>query len=273
MTERTVLITGASSGIGRATAREFRSRGWAVFGTARAPQGIRDDDRIDGVAYLPLDFHDPATIEAMTKKVSSVDVLINNAGIGQAGAVEDVSVVADRKLFQTNVFGPLELTRAYLPAMRAANRGTIIFSGSLIAEFPVPFQSGYAASKLALSGYVQALRHELGPYGIRTVLVQPGYIRTGIAQKRVWIAPPESPYFNRSTTVQRRVDLEHDRAVDPSILARHLLRLSEHSGPLPPRTTVGVQAATLTVAKRFLSGYRIEKIIARRFGLTGASPS
>ena len=90
MTERTVLITGASSGIGRATAGEFHARGWTVFGTARAPRAIRDDERIDGVTYLPLDFHDPATIHAMTKILPSVDVLINNAGIGQAGAMEDV---------------------------------------------------------------------------------------------------------------------------------------------------------------------------------------
>jgi NAD(P)-dependent dehydrogenase (short-subunit alcohol dehydrogenase family) len=265
--QRTVLITGASSGIGRATAREFRARGWTVYGTARAPQAIRPCDRIDGVTYLPLDFHDPATIQAITKSLPRVDVLINNAGVGQAGAVEDVPLDAVRELFEVNVFGPLELTRAYLPAMRADHGGTIIFIGSLITEVRVPFQSSYAASKLALVGYVQSLRHELRPYGIRTVLVQPGYIRTGIAQKRPWIAPPESPYFTRSTTVKRKVDHEHDRAADPTILAHHLARLSEHAGPLPPRTSIGVPAAALTLATRFLPASRVESLIARRFGL------
>lgn len=265
--QRTVLITGASSGIGRATAREFHARGWTVFGTSRAPQVIGPSDRIDGVTYLPLDYHDPATIPAITKTLPRVDVLINNAGIGQAGAVEDVPVDAARELFEVNVFGPVELTRAYLPAMRADQGGTIIFIGSLITEVRVPFQSSYAASKLALVGYVQSLRHELRPYGIRTVLVEPGYIRTGIAQKRPWIAPPESPYFTRSTAVKRKVDHEHDRAADPTILARHLLRLSEHAGPLPPHTSIGVQAAALNLATRFLPASRVERLIARRFGL------
>ncbi|TDH56732.1 SDR family oxidoreductase [Mycobacterium eburneum] len=264
----TVLITGASSGIGRATAREFRARGWTVYGTARAPQAIPSCDRVDGVTYLPLDYHHPATIEAITHALPRVDVLVNNAGIGQAGAVEDVPVDAARELFETNVFGPLQLTRAYLRPMRAHRGGTIIFIGSLITQVRVPFQSSYAASKLALVGYVQSLRHELRPYGIRTVLVEPGYIRTGIGQKRPWVAPPGSPYFIRSTTVQRKVEHEHARAADPAIVARHLVRLSDRAGQLPPRTTVGPRASAVRVATRLLPGSHVERLVAWRFGLT-----
>jgi NAD(P)-dependent dehydrogenase (short-subunit alcohol dehydrogenase family) len=266
--QRTVLITGASSGIGRATALEFRARGWTVFGTARAPQAIPSCDRIDGVTYLPLDYHEPATIQAIAKTLPRVDVLINNAGIGQAGAVEDVLVDAARELFEVNVFGPIQLTRAYLPAMRSDRSGTTIFIGSLITHVRVPFQSSYAASKLALVGYMQSLRHELRPYGIRTVLVEPGYVRTGIAQKRPWIAPPESPYFARSTAVKRRVEHEHSRAANPALLVRHLVRLSEHAGPVPPRTTIGLREAALTLATRLLPGSRVESLVAWRFGLT-----
>jgi len=203
--------------------------------------------------------------------VPRVDALINNAGIGQAGALEDRPAAADRELFQVNVFGPLELTRACLPAMRAQHGGTIIFVGSLIAEFPVPFQSGYAASKLALKGYVQSLRHELRPYGIRATLVEPGYVRTGIADKRPWIAPPDSPYYGPSTTVKRKVEREHDRAGNPVALAHHLLRLTERSGSLPPRTTIGTQARALSFATHFLSDTRLEQLIARRFGLSGGT--
>jgi short-subunit dehydrogenase len=142
-----------------------------VYGAARAPQAIRPGDRLDGVTHLPLDFHDPATIQAIPETLPHLDVLINNAAVGQAGAVEDVPLDAVRDLFEFNVFGPLELTRAYLPTMRTDHGGTIIFTGSLITEVRVPFQSSYAASKLALVGYVQSLRHELRPYGIRTLLV------------------------------------------------------------------------------------------------------
>jgi short-subunit dehydrogenase len=270
--QRTVLITGASSGIGRATAAEFRARGWTVFGTARAPQAIPSCDRIDGVTYLPLDLHDPAAIPAVTKALPRVDVLINNAGIGQAGAVEDVPVYTVRELFEVNVFGPLELTRAYLPAMRTDRGGTIIFIGSLIAQVRVPFQSGYAASKLALVGYAESLRHELRPYGIRTVVVEPGYVRTGITQKRPWIAPPESPYFTRSTMAKRKVEHQHRaRAVDPAILAQYLVRLSEHAGPLPPRTTIGLREAISTLATRLLPAAQVESLVARWYGLSAGS--
>jgi NADP-dependent 3-hydroxy acid dehydrogenase YdfG len=131
-----VLITGASSGIGRPTAREFRARGWTVFGTARAPHAIRPDDRVDGLTCLPLDYRDRASIQAITETLPRIDALVNNAGIGQAGAVEDQPTDAAQELFEVNVFGPLELTRAYLPAMRAASAGTIVFVGSLIAELP-----------------------------------------------------------------------------------------------------------------------------------------
>jgi NAD(P)-dependent dehydrogenase (short-subunit alcohol dehydrogenase family) len=264
----TVLITGASSGIGRATAAEFRAHGWMVFGTGRAPHAIARGDRIKGVTYLTLDYLDPSTIERISGSVPRIDALINNAGIGQAGALEDQPTRADRELFQINVFGPLELTRAFLPMMRADHTGTIIFVGSLIAEFPVPFQSGYAASKLALRAYAQSLRYELGPHGIRTTVVEPGYVRTGIADKRPWVAPRDSPYYIPSTTVKDKVEGEHNRAGDPAVMARHLRRLTERRGPLPPRTTIGIQAGALTFAKRFLSDSRIERITARRFGLT-----
>jgi NAD(P)-dependent dehydrogenase (short-subunit alcohol dehydrogenase family) len=266
--ERAVLITGASSGIGRATAREFRAGGWTVFGTARAPHAIRPDDRVDGITYLPLDYRDRGSIQALTETLSRIDALANNAGIGQAGAVEDQPTDAAQELFEVNVFGPLELTRAYLPAMRAASAGTIVFVGSLIAELPVPFQSDYAAPKLALWCYAQSLQHELRPYGIRTTLVQPGYVRTGIGAKRPCVAPRDSPYFSRSTTVKGKVQREHDRAGDPATVARHLRRLTERAGPLPARTTVGARAAALIFVKRFLSDARIEALVAQRFGLT-----
>jgi NAD(P)-dependent dehydrogenase (short-subunit alcohol dehydrogenase family) len=266
--QRTVLITGASSGIGRAAAREFHVRGWTVYGTARVPQAISPSERIEGVTYLPLDFQDPATISAIPEALPHIDVLINNAGVGAAGAVEDVPIDAVQELFQTNVFGPLELTRACLPAMRADRGGTIIFIGSLIAELRAPFQGNYAATKLALVGYVDALRHELRPYGIRTVIVQPGYTRTPIAEKRPWIAPPKSPYFHRSTAVQRRVEQNHRRAADPVILARHLARRSERAGPLPARSTVGLLEHAVTLATRLLPASHVESLVAWQFGLT-----
>jgi NAD(P)-dependent dehydrogenase (short-subunit alcohol dehydrogenase family) len=264
---RTVLITGASSGIGLATAREFRDRGWKVYGTARTSDAIPGNDRVDGVTYLPLDLCKRSSIDAFAEAVPRIDVLINNAGIGQAGAFEDQPVLAEENLFQVNVFGPLAITRACLPAMRAQQHGTIVFVGSLIADFPVPFQSGYAATKLALWGYVQSLRHELGPRGIRTILVQPGYIRTGIAAKRPWVAPADSPYFADSSAVRARVERAHRRASDPIKVARHLVKLCEQDGPLPPRTTIGRQAKLLGMSRHMMSDAMLERLMARRFGL------
>ena len=177
---RSVLISGCSSGIGRACALDLAERGWRVFATAR-----RDADvaalRDEGLEALPLDVDDPtqirSTVEAVLERTDGrLDALFNNAGFGQPGAVEDLPREALRAQFETNLFGAQELTRQCLPAMRRRGAGRILFNSSVLGFAALPYRGAYVASKFAMEGLADALRMELRGSGIRVALVQPGPI-------------------------------------------------------------------------------------------------
>lgn len=262
----TVLVTGATSGIGLAVARYFADRGVRVLGTSRNPDGIDPAVRIPGVSYLTLDQSDPASVLACAKAAGPVDVLVNNAGQSQGGALEEVPDERLAQLFRINVLGPVALARAVLPAMRTAGRGRLLFVGSMMAEFPVPFQGSYAASKLALRGFVTALRTEVRPFGIQATLVQPAYYRSAIDRHRAWHTAPDSPYQDRLDAVSARVRAWHQVAADPVEVAERIWRLSRRSR-LPLVAMVGGRGGTLRFVRRFLPDRVAERLVARRYGL------
>jgi NAD(P)-dependent dehydrogenase (short-subunit alcohol dehydrogenase family) len=176
-----ILVTGSSTGIGRATALEAAARGHRVFASARRLESVADLVA-KGITPLALDVTEPATIsEAVQEALRSegrIDALVNNAGYGQYGAVEDVSLEEWRAQFEVNVFGALAVLRAVLPGMRAARGGTVVNVSSVAGRVAVPFAGAYSASKHALEAISDALRVELAPWGIRVVLVEPGPIST-----------------------------------------------------------------------------------------------
>ena len=157
-----VLITGCSSGIGRATALEAASRGHRVFATARDRAGLEELAGLSGIGALPLDVTDPESIrravEAAAARTGRIDALVNNAGYAQYGAVEDVSPEEWRRQFDVNLFGAIEVTRAVLPAMRQARGGTIVNVSSIAGKIAIPFSAPYSASKHALEAVSDALR-------------------------------------------------------------------------------------------------------------------
>jgi short-subunit dehydrogenase len=177
--QRVVLITGASSGVGQSTARLLAHRGYKVFGTSRNPGGSAI---IPAVEMLPLDVRADDSVQACVEAVSSrsgrLDVLINNAGQELAGAVEEVSAEECRAQFETNFFGVVRMVNAVLPLMRRQNRGHIINAGSLSGLSPIPFLGIYSATKFALEGYTEALRHEVKPFNIRVSLTEAGFLKT-----------------------------------------------------------------------------------------------
>lgn len=177
----TILITGASSGIGRATALRFQAEGWNVIATMRDPSGS-DLAELDRVLVTRLDVTDTtsitAAISAGIDRFGAIDVLLNNAGYGAYGPLEAFSADRIRRQFDTNVIGLLEVTKAVLPYMRARRSGTIVNISSIGGQITFPLGTLYHGTKFAVEGLSEALHYELEPLGIRVRIVQPGMIKT-----------------------------------------------------------------------------------------------
>ena len=181
MSGRTILITGCSSGIGLASAREMKARGWRVFATARKPEDIarlRDEEEVES---LYLDYAEPHSIEAAAEHVLAatggrLTALFNNGAYGQPGAVEDLRRDVLRDQFEAGFFGWHDLTRRVIPSMRANGGGRIVFCSSVLGLVSAPYRGAYCASKFAVEALADSLRMELAATGIRIVLIEPGPI-------------------------------------------------------------------------------------------------
>jgi NAD(P)-dependent dehydrogenase (short-subunit alcohol dehydrogenase family) len=179
---KTVLITGASTGIGYATAKLFQQRGWNVIATMRSPEKVIDLAELDNVICLRLDVTDRDSIQqAMTTALQcfpAIDVLVNNAGYGLIGPFEACSPEQIERQFATNVFGVMEMTRALLPHFRHWRKGVIVNVASMGGRLAFPIYSVYHASKWAVEGFSDSLRYELEPFNIRVKIIEPGPIKT-----------------------------------------------------------------------------------------------
>ena len=178
----TVLITGASSGIGKAAARYFAARGWNVAATMRTPANETELTTLPNVRLYALDVTDTASIDAAVAAVGrdfgALDVLVNNAGYGVDGVFEAMTDDIIHRQFDTNVLGLMRCTRAVIPRMRAQGHGTIIQISSMGGRVTFPLYSIYHATKFAVEGFTESLQYELEPFGIRMKLVEPGAIKT-----------------------------------------------------------------------------------------------
>src|SRR5450432_339064 len=177
-TSKAILVTGASSGIGAAIVARLAQDGHRVIGTQRATAGKTSG----GVEMLTLDVCSDASVklcvESFLQRTGRIDVLINNAGYLQSGAIEEVTVDQARAEFETNYFGVVRMVKAVLPTMRAQKDGLIATTSSLAGMVPLPFWGHYNASKFAVEGLMETLRHELKPLGIQVAMVEPGSIKT-----------------------------------------------------------------------------------------------
>lgn len=179
----TILITGASSGIGKATAELFARDGWEVIGTMRKAEEYRTQFPQENVHLFSMDVADPTSITATVAQVKqqfgTIDVLVNNAGYGIYGAFETCSAEDIQKQYQVNVFGLMEMCRAVVPLMREQKNGTIVNIASMGGKFSLPFYSIYTSTKFAVEGFSEGLAYEVEPFGIRVKVVEPGVIHTG----------------------------------------------------------------------------------------------
>jgi NAD(P)-dependent dehydrogenase (short-subunit alcohol dehydrogenase family) len=232
---RVALVSGCSSGIGRITAAYLARAGWVVFaGLRRADDRTTADGlRAEGMHPLPLDVTDPAQCAAAIERIATdrgrLDALVNNAGIDSLGAVEDQPEQALRSVMEVNFFGAMSLTRHALPLMRRGPRSTIVMISSLSGLLGLPGSSAYCASKFALEGAAEALRHEVRRFGVRVSLVEPGGFASAMSGKRALGAtyPPDSPYL----PMLKHLAAAPPSLADPAPVAKLVLSIIESPAP------------------------------------------
>jgi len=252
---RSVLITGSSSGIGRATAERFAARGWQVFASMRdlgrgAELRARAAERGWRLTTPPLDVTSDESVGAAAAQVlretgGRLDVLINNAGYYQFGALEETSPDELRAQLETNVVGVLRTTRAVLPAMRARRSGTVVTLGSVSGRVAVPIGGPYTASKWALEGMIESLRLEMIPFGVRVVLIEPGPYHTALHdnERLAAGARADSPYADLLASYRRQsAKLPRQEDLGPLIDVIERAATSENPGlrwPVGPTSLTG----------------------------------
>lgn len=264
---RNVLVTGASSGIGAATARLLGERGWHVFGSSRRR---RDDP---GVHWVTLDVRDEASVRAGVAEAldaagdDGLEALVCNAGYGIFGSIEETSLEKACAQFDTNVFGTLRTLRAVLPHLRERGRGRVVIVGSLAGRAPIPFQAHYSASKAAVDAFALALRTEVAPHGIRVSLVEPGDIDTPFNEAMDWgDAAGASPYAEQLRRCERVVRESLPKAPGPELVARVVVRALESARP-HVRYAVGPDSWAVPVGRRLLPDVVTLRLIASHFDL------
>ena len=261
---RTALVTGASSGIGRAVAAALVERGYHVLGTSRRPDSVSDP--VPGVEYLALDLTDYASIEECAKTVGPVDVVVNNAGESQSGPLEELPMDAVERLFRINVFGAVRLTQLLLPGMRERRYGRVVVVGSMLASFPLAYRSSYVATKAAIKGFADALRREVSPYGVEVTTVEPGSINTGISERRTQYVAEDSPFREEYRTMLSALNSNEAKGVSAETVARTVVRAIEAPHPRP-LYAVGSNAPVVFALRRLFPRSLILRMVARKHGL------
>jgi NAD(P)-dependent dehydrogenase (short-subunit alcohol dehydrogenase family) len=273
--QKIILITGCSSGIGAALAREFGKSGHRVYATARRRESLATLEA-EGIQGLALDVNDDASIAAaldtVQREVGHLDMLVNNAGFSQVGAVIDLEREHLRRQFETNVIAPMIVTGQAVPLLRAAvaKHGSAVVAkvGSIVGLFTTPFAAAYCSSKAAMHSLTDALRMELAPFGIHVVSIQPGGVRSSFGQhaEAAIHLPEDSIYRPVEIGIRARAQAGQQDAtpaeefVVPVAVA--LLR-----NPPPRVIRGGANSVRLPLLKRLLPAAVFDAKLSRAFGL------
>lgn len=259
------LVTGASSGMGKDFALRLIAGGYAVYGAARRLERMSDIEAAGGTV-LAMDVADDATMVAAVERIigeqGRIDVLINNAGYGQYGALEDVPIEAARRQMEINLFGAARLVQLCLPHMRARRFGKIFNISSIGGRFALPLGGWYHASKFALEGYSDALRNEVRGFGIDVIVIEPG----GIASEWLGIAADEAERYSgdgpyaRLTAAFRRLQSGQHRAPPPRVISDLIVKALKSSRP-KTRYYGGFLAGTMLFLRRRLSDRAFDWVV------------
>ncbi len=238
-TKKTILITGATSGFGKATAFRLAELGHRVYGCARSAENTPADSTLYPV-MLKMDVTNDDSVSfaiaEIMRRESKIDVLINNAGIGVAGSVEDTSLEEVERSFRTNYFGTVRLTRAVLPIMRAWNNGLIIIISSMGGLIGLPFQAHYSAAKFALEGLAEGLALEVAPFGIKVSIVEPGDFRTEFTDHRIKSPSADptgnlSPYHRAFSRAMAVIEKDEQNGSDPVLFVNTIEKIINSPRP------------------------------------------
>ena len=271
---RTILITGASSGIGRCAALMFRDRGWRVFATARKDEDLAALEA-ENVTPIRLELADTASVQSTAAQVLNatggrLDALFNNGAYGQSGAIEDLSRRALEEQFATNLFGTVELTNAVLPAMRANGHGRIVMNSSVLGLVSLAYRGAYNASKYALEGVCDTLRLELKGSGIHVCLVEPGPIlsrfraNSYLAFQR-HIDAEASVHRDRYRAMRERLNTKGAAVpftLPPEAVVKKVIHAVESRSPRP-RYYVTFPTYLFGLLRRVLSTRMLDRLLAR----------
>lgn len=273
MTSPVVLVTGGSSGIGESTARALLAKGFTVYAVARRVDRMASLSEL-GVHTFAMDVTDDASmvagIDRIVEEQGRIDVLVNNAGYGSYGAVEDVPIDEARRQFEVNVFGLARLVQLVTPHMRAQRSGRIINISSIGGKFYEPFGAWYHATKFAVEGFSDSLRMELRPFGIQVVLIEPGPIRTEwneIARDSLLERSGDGPYASyarQAHAVMARFD-EPSRASTPEEVADKIVKAALAKRPAA-RYPVGRGARMITTSRDLLPDRVFDEVVSRTYG-------
>ncbi|MBT9517938.1 MAG: oxidoreductase [Methyloversatilis discipulorum] len=261
-----VIVTGVSSGIGRAAAIRLAALGCRVFGTVRnAAQAAP----IPGVSFIEMDVRDQASIERGIRTVitqaARIDVLVNSAGVTLLGAAEETSISEAQTLFDTNLFGLLRTIKAVLPHMRKQGSGRIVNVSSVLGFLPAPYMALYAASKHAVEGLSETLDHEVRQFGIRVALVEPSFTRTNLDLNAPQAASRIPDYEKELGTVSQAIRRNVQKAPQPDGVAAVIVDAA--LGAWKMRHTPKGEASLLAKLRRFMPAGPVEKGLRKTFGL------
>jgi short-subunit dehydrogenase len=263
------LVTGAATGIGRAVALGLVDAGYEVVGTSRHTSAVTP---YKGVTFIDLDV---ASDESVTRAVEQVigrferiDVLVNNAGVGSTGAAEESTVGQDQRVFDINVFGLIRMTKAVLPHMRAQGSGRIINISSVVGFMPMPYMAIYAASKHAVEGYSESLDHEVRQYGVRVLLVEPPWVKTGLDVNSVKPDSPLRVYAEQRQIAEKVIAKAVAEGADPAIVAKATVAAATDKKP-KLRYTAGSRAGLISTMRRLVPAGAFDKQIRKMNQLAG----
>ena len=258
------LVTGASSGIGAAIARELAAAGFRVYGASRR---VLSDPPV-GVQQLAVDVKDNASVrhgvEQVLRESGQIDVLVNAAGYLCAGAIEEVSIGEAQEQFATNYFGVVRMTLAALPGMRQRGAGHIVTVSSLSGLVPVPFWGHFNASKSAVEGLMETLRHEVRPFNIQVALVEPGSIKTPFFEQP--LPPSIDAYAGPRSRALATMTTYESKAPGPEVVARKVLAIANDPHP-KLRNTITKEAKQFTTLRWLLPQGAFEAGVRRGFHL------
>jgi len=263
---KVALVTGASSGLGRSTAFLLADNGFTVFGTSRQP----DKSRFFEYETLPLDVRSDESaqncIRTIMERTGRLDVLINNAGYALAGGIEETSILEAKAQFETNFFGAVRMVRAVLPIMRKQQGGQIINISSLAGLMGLPFLGFYTASKYAIEGYTETLRHEVRTFNIRVSLIEPSFFKTDLARSTQRSADPIKDYSAMHERAIQASDQSVQEGDNPDRVAELILSVIKSKYPRL-RYRVGKQSIWLPRVKAFSPESAFEAGVRRNFHL------